>query len=262
MNFITLSSLKIQLGITTSDFDDLLNSIVSSVNTFIPRYCDREFDRDNYKEIVDCKNGNFFLRNTPINKILSAGYGILSSFTIKNNLTSNISIEIKDDKLIYMDTLSLSTTEFSYSDYDTTYELADDMSSVIGADITISKINNRNILNLWNGYLQILPNETKSINSTAYISAIDNFNKNYYINSVAPHIIIYDGGYDTVPGDLSYVGNVLGASVYQNSSGKVFTSETIGNYSYTLGDVSYNNITTILHPSYINILNQYKNITI
>ena len=48
---VTLAEAKTYLGISGSDDDSLLNSLINNSSTAIESYCDRKFIAQNYKEL-------------------------------------------------------------------------------------------------------------------------------------------------------------------------------------------------------------------
>ena len=68
---ITLSELKSYLKITTNKEDERLELIRSAAEDAIKRYCGRSFEYAQYTEVVECSSGMCWLKETPVESVLS-----------------------------------------------------------------------------------------------------------------------------------------------------------------------------------------------
>ena len=68
---VTLSELKAYLKITTDEEDERLELIRSAAEDAVKRYCGRSIEYAQYTEVVECSRGMCWLRETPVESVLS-----------------------------------------------------------------------------------------------------------------------------------------------------------------------------------------------
>ena len=74
MALTTKEKVKEYLGITVTDYDDLLDSLISRMSTFIEQYCNRSFDEAEHTEQYDGtlrNSGLIRLNQIPVSAIAS-----------------------------------------------------------------------------------------------------------------------------------------------------------------------------------------------
>jgi hypothetical protein len=73
----TKEKVKLQLGISGTTDDTLIDDIIAGISAQIETFCNREFTEATYTEYFDTTDGNnqkLFLRNTPVSSLTSVQY--------------------------------------------------------------------------------------------------------------------------------------------------------------------------------------------
>lgn len=71
---VTLDEVKEYMGIETSDYDDLLNSLIDRMESFVQTYCQRSFaeaERTEYYDGMIYNDGTLILNNWPVSAVAS-----------------------------------------------------------------------------------------------------------------------------------------------------------------------------------------------
>jgi hypothetical protein len=135
---VTLAEAKTYLGISGSDDDTLLNSLINNSSTAIESYCDRNFIAQNYSEFYNgLGQRKLRLRNFPVTSIQRLATGSKLALTVSSTDTTDLraSVEVREDKVNLQRFASNGTesnTELTFATYKTTSALATQITSTTG----------------------------------------------------------------------------------------------------------------------------------
>ena len=274
-----LTAVKERLGIAASDtdFDTILNLIISATTERIYKYCNRNFTKQTY---VYTDTGTYddivILRNKPINNIFFVGSGAsgVIDVTYDGSAIGSMEVIIDDYEQIFELRLVESTAVTQTVDLTAVKTIADVISEV-NAFANWSAVS---VQSKYDSYpaRALLPHNYSTLESsdnteTYLYGAINpmgmtansvNRSAGIYKTSMVipvgcPYVVIYDGGYATIPDDLKDAATQISANVFQMSEEDPnLSSEKIGDYSWARAAGSF--LSEIL-PGWYTFLASYKN---
>jgi hypothetical protein len=260
MALTQLCDVKARLGITSTDYDDMINDMINAVSLGIENYCDRSFDVSDYIEEKEAMQYSIVLNNQPINKIYGAYYGDTNVIELEYSGSGMCSYEVYTDKVvIYSDFVE---TEYLFADYTTLDDLATALNTHadLTAEIADTNYSGWSPKLLWTGS-QAFDYSGSSLYLQAPTSPATlskQFDGLYLTNSDTYHKVIYNGGYSSIPADLQEIATKATVVLFnnRNQDGNK-KSETIGDYSYTEEtSVADGDIEEVIGP-FVSALNKY-----
>lgn len=135
---VTLAEAKTYLGISGSEDDTLLNSLINNSSTAIESYCDRNFIAQNYKEFYNgLGQRKLRLRNFPVTSIQRVSTGSKLAITVSSTDSTDLraSVEVRSDRINLQRFASDGTesnTELTFATYKTTSAMASQITATTG----------------------------------------------------------------------------------------------------------------------------------
>lgn len=264
MALSSIANIKALLGISDTSKDVILQNMLDAVTQNIQDYCDRIFEDATFIELVNAKENTLVLRNRPINYLYYAGYGQTNAIKITYIGTSIGGVEVTSTGVNL--TEYTTTTSKTFADYSTVALLSTAIDGLSNWTAT-SYVTNFSKVIYPEIYTGLDTNDEIYLSTPLYNASLTKqYDGVYLTDSNEPHMVIYNGGYTTLPQDLVELVNKMTIQLYYDSiqdNGGVYNSERIGNYAYT-SSITYNdNISILLNTSqYSNILNKYRNTVI
>lgn len=233
-----------------------IEQLINRATCYIERYCNRKLLSRNYsREVYDgTGTGQLILRQYPVTKISRISYGRTNAFSITNTTaTTTAFVEVTSTQVRL--TADGTTTNITISSYATITLLVAAINAVAGWTATLLNTD-------YGAYLSsevlVRPALYCKSPSLAYIEITDDEMSDYfnvagnsedtnygliYSNSIftSGHqniLVDYTAGYTTIPYVLEQA--CIELVVYKYNKSKidgVMKSETLGDYSYTLGDM-------------------------
>ena len=283
----TLEQLKLQLNITTNEFDDKLIQAINSSTSLAERMCNKVFVARDLHEFYDVDFNRYIkLRYQPVITVYEAKVGYQTTFSI--TYTGN-GIDFRTGT--YDDGMKLQSTDedgvatnytIPYDTYKSSKTIVDyintlpDWSASLVINIPSKKLSpvgmyNQGTNNGSNTFQIAYPNSeclyrvdyrtgTLSfypVNAYFQGSAINRSDRNWLGSGFQNVYIKYRAGYEILPYDINQMGIQLSAFVYQNMGvDPTLTSENIGDYSYTKG-TGQNGISSYMY-GVNNIIAQFR----
>lgn len=282
-NLTTLAKVKEYMGISVSTWDDKLTTLLAAVSRSIEEYVDRKLVSQSFVEYYNGKdswrNGYLHLVNSPVTALSRVAIRPVSVLTIKNTTASNqratvavSSTGITLSRIASGVTTSSTLTWATYTTLTSLVTAIDALGS--GWDATVSGDSND-----YGGWPTTL---IKSIQGT--ISAKEEARIDMYVDELPNYRldetegtlygdfpfgyqnieVRYTAGYSTIPDDLQLAACAVVKSIFDSSTtdGNL-KSERIGDYSYTLRDLSSDDpYKTILSASARFLLDPYKKVAV
>lgn len=263
---VTLAEAKTYLGITGSDDDTLLNSLINNSSAAIESYCDRNFIAQNYSEFYNgMGQRKLRLRNFPVTSIQRLATGSKLALTVSSTDTTDLrsSIEVRDDKVNLQRFTSDGTesnTELAFSTYKTTSALATQITATTGFsaeandNALTTDLYRVGAIDLMTGpgqlyYPDLADTQYRLHDDRATIEFIDASDYAFFgrgssegirmPNSFAGILVDYTAGYTneaSVPKDLKQACLLMVQYLFRNASADpTMASESIGSYTYSRG---------------------------
>ncbi len=263
---VTLAEAKTYLGISGSDDDSLLNSLINNSSTAIESYCDRNFIAQNYSEFYNgLGQRKLRLRNFPVTSIQRLATGSKLALTVSSTDTTDLrsSIEVREDKVNLQRFASNGTesnTELAFSTYKTTSALAAQITSTTGFsaeandNALTTDLYRVGAIDLMTGpgqlyYPDLADTQYRLHDDRATIEFIDASDYAFFgrgssegirmPNSFAGILVDYTAGYTneaSIPKDLKQACLLMVQYLFRNGSADpTMASESIGSYTYSRG---------------------------
>lgn len=248
----TAANVKTFLHISGSGDDALLESLIDRVSDKIERYCSRRFKAENY---VQWLNGNredvLQIRHYPIIYVDAVAIGSTDCMSVSysgSELTATAGVHFDaDGGTGSMRLVSAATGETTkaFSSFATVGALVTDINDNV-ADWTASTLTDVPTAD-------IRPMGGRDAKSdVVYFEFADCYDSNYTVDfnrgqihyrpprGHANVLVKYRGGYETVPDDVEQLCiEMVGEAYHKGKKGMAVTSESLGDYSYTLaGEVA------------------------
>lgn len=257
----SLANVKSYLGISGSDDDALLTEIINRASGYIEQICDRKFAQRDFREWYDGDGSDRLqLDAWPVFKVYRVGFGVGDALTVSGNVTGDISASID----VSMDNVSLNRIEsngnvtnsnLAYSSYNTTTELATQISSITGFTASVVK----NVSTRWLHPVGGIDVVDTSFTMTYCSDSESEYRVNYDTGSVylrsSPHwysgadaieaqkypstrrsvLVEYQAGFSPIPYAVEQAAIEVAASIFSRKDvDENLSSESLGDYSYSL----------------------------
>lgn len=266
MSWVTVSDIEAYTGVTYDSSESVvLSDIIDSVCGFIESYCDTKFTDAVYSQRIDIID-NLFLAKNNVQYIYGVYSGIFKAMEVTPPSAIS-SLRISED----MKTLSLIST-FSKTDINisalTLIGVVSAINAVSGWSATIdANIDNTYALTLYPGTYNCDINNSNIIEplcANMHLSANQLTNQLIFVEyTCSEGIIIYQGGYATIPADLLDATIRMCIRAYGSKqvalSGNV-KSEKVGDFSYTLFTGSEESMGVDIN--YYAVLDNYRRFTL
>jgi hypothetical protein len=261
---VTLAEAKTYLGISGSDDDTLLNSLINNSSTAIESYCDRNFIAQNYSEFYNgLGQRKLRLRNFPVTSIQRLATGSKLAMTVSSTDTTDLraSVEVREGKINLQRFASNGTesnTELTFATYKTTSALAAQITSTTGFsaeandNALTADLYRVGAIDLMTGpgqlyYPDLADTQYRIHDDRATIEFIDASDYAFFgrgsdegirmPSSFAGILVDYTAGYtnvDSIPKDLKQACLLMVQYLFNLSKqDTTLASETIGAYSYS-----------------------------
>jgi len=254
MSLLTLAEYKTLTNTTDGTYDAYITSLLPVVQSQVEEYCDRHFDKDIYNQwfFVDGELPWITLPEYPVTDLLFTGVPRnVATLTI----TGNYNVEVKGDSVTVTNLLNYNQDTYTFDSQPTLADLKTEIEDDYGPQISVSLVS---------GYETTLSKFLKQGNNLDWYAAVtediairlmDRSDRTvlvpYYSYTycfVDPYayygniLLIWQAGYLTadVPQDLKMICAMIikdYISLAKNANLGLFKSESITNYSYTLGDI-------------------------
>ena len=272
----TVAAVKTYMGISSSTYDDLLESLINNVSDQIERWCDRTFAATSYMEYIDAYGTRTIaVQNPPLESVDIVAFGsqdaILVSSDTESDLAATIGVEPDRVRLHRIEENGTTTsTNLLFSSYATTALLQAAINSTAGFDATLVK--NAPVATLHrmggrdttvaNAYLTIADDMESEyridydrglihLRSDAFPRFAEHRRDNRFPNQFQSVFVQYVGGYSTIPNALVQAAFELISDAYRGRDrDRTINQENLGDYSYTVRPWAEwtDNIRTLLAP--------------
>jgi len=246
-------------GITSTDDDTLIDSLIDRASDNIETFCSRQFMSRDHTEKHGGGSNSIILNNYPVTAIETISYGKSEAITFLSTIATDLraTVEIQDDKIIlsrYDSTGTEVSSTVLFSSYATTSGIATQVNTLTGWSAT--KVKDALAIDLLraggvscvdtNGSAYVsdpmesayrLTEETGKIEimtpSSEWrwggsIDAVPTFPRDTEV------VIRYTAGYATVPDDLEQVCIEITHKMYhERTHDPSLASESLGGYSYS-----------------------------
>lgn len=256
----SLASVKTYLGISGSDDDSLLESLIDAVSDRIETFCNRQFSSRDYRQWFDGRRETrFVVQHYPITAVKRLAYGSKDALSVQGTTTTDLraTVEVQDSQIVLSRFASDGTeteTEVTFasnataSDLQSTIDgttgwsatlinnwISDDLHRIggqdaLGRDVFLSYADVSDIeyrVNEDTGEIEITLNNEWAWPEATGASTFPKGFQNIFVH--------YTGGYATIPDDLDQIAIEMTAAAFKGRKvNPKLQSETIGSYSYAL----------------------------
>jgi len=268
MSLITLETFKTLKNITDTTNDALYTQLLSIATVQIENWCDRIFSAADYIEWFSTNSCNnvYITKQYPIIRVKYFG-SEYNAIKLTNNDTIDYLFDLTDTTLTINDS-TLAETSFDLTNVSssTLTTLVSSMNvaysnitAVIDSEATqTSKLLKPGVYNLTVGStVDIVGSKVEQNNITVKNDGV--------LYGVSRGCLVYRAGYETIPLDLQMVvANIVfdtANTIINNITGN-YNSESITNYSYSLGDgISLTQVVNNYITNYASTLNYYKKVS-
>jgi len=254
------ANFKTYVGITTTDDDDLIDSIIDRASDKIETFCNRKFMSRDFSETYDGGAEVVQLRNYPVTAVEVISYGKVAAITVDSATASDLraTVEVQDDSVILSRFDSAGAEHVStltHAAYATTTSLTTAIDGTSGWDATkakdaltidlvrsggVSVLNNSGSLYL----LDPLDSEFSVAEDTGVISLMISsadwrwgdypHTSPRFANGKDNVWVKYTAGFSTVPDDLEQICLDVAHKIYhERQHDPSIVSESLGGYSYS-----------------------------
>ncbi len=252
---VTLAQVKTYLGIVDEDHDQILTALVDRASGYIERYCNRKFKTRSYGREVYQGHGmrRLILDQYPVTAVTRLSYGRKNVFSITNTTaTNNAVVEITSSAVKL--TADGTTTSVAFATYATVTLLMAAVNAVTGwsavlPDSTLGVRKSTDLLVRPAMYCMsptVCYTEVPMGEVTDYYLIDPSEDRNYGVVELPggfvrgeEYWVDYTAGFTTIPYALEEACVLLVAYRYnQKSKDASIKSESLGDYSYSLRDIS------------------------
>ena len=252
-----LATVKAWLGITDTTYDTQLTALIAGVDDQVKRYCNRNFETGTVVAKFNLQNNNeIVLDETPVTAVLYAGAGTQGAITI-SKAGANASAFFKTAK-VGVSTLHLvsgmTDTQVAVNVTDTMDDLVANIvlegwtAAVVSGygewpahsliDQETGDSESGQDITLFASLRPVVLKRTDTEGVYRFSLQDDGWGDwcvgGYYSGSM---IVVYTGGYATVPAGLSLLVNQICCNAWRNfASNAAMKSEKVGDYAYTKFD--------------------------
>ncbi len=252
----TVAEAKLYMGKTDSDDDTLLGTIVAAATQKIQRMCGRDFVATDYREwVTGDGQRSIALAHYPIIYVDRIAYGAMGAITASATGFIKATIQVYDSG-VRCSTIATdgtaATDNLTFAAYPTTTLLAAAIEALSGwtatADVAwpsadIYRTGGRDCLNqsITLNYPSFDASEYRVDADTGIIAFATNVDSWSGTPRMAVgtynYLVSYRAGYETIPDDLNQLAREFAAEIfYAASKDPNVSSESLGDYSYTLAD--------------------------
>lgn len=239
----TLAEAKEFLGLTTQDYDGILDACLDRASAWVDRYCGRTFVSQRHYEVKEGGGERLVLRHQPVTAVHFVGTSTEVFLTVTSAVASDIAATVTvvggDLSLRRMDSAGVSSFAFlSLDTYPTTALLAAQVNLTPGFAATVGvsapsrylaraagrdcKASGAQLL----GYAAISDWQLDEERGIVYGRSLDRW------RSV---LVDYQGGYETLPPDVVHATlSMCGNFFRDRTRDSAVASESLGGYSYSL----------------------------
>jgi len=265
-----LATVKQMLNIPVADTaqDSFLSDILDAVDDWIESACNRQFANANYiLEERGTGDKYLVLPNRPINAILWHASGASGVITVNYSGATTGTLSVQDQKVILVENLSKTEISLTASGVSTISDVASLINAVPNWSATASTLYAAYpALSLLSRQYQFMDSTTDRMEMVASVSPVDmrrvqdGIYHTFFRTSEARDIlVIYDGGYSTMPDGLVYVASKIAADAYSFlTRDGALKEEELGDYRYVLDNQFRNDAV----QSNWSVLSQYANISL
>lgn len=256
---------KTYAGITTTDDDTLIDSIIDRASDRIETFCNRKFMTRDFSETYDGGSETVQLRNYPVTAVEIISYGKTAAITVSSATSTDLraTVEVQDDRLILsrFDSAGAETsTALTYASYATTASLTTAIDGTTGWNATkvkdvlsIDLVRSGGVSVLDNSgslyFLDPLDSEYGVSEDTGIVSLMVSsvdwrwgdfpHSSPKFANGKDNIWVKYTAGYSSIPDDLEQICLEVAHKMYHaRKHDPSVASESLGGYSYSKSSVS------------------------
>jgi hypothetical protein len=239
----TLAEAKEFLGLTTQDYDTILDACLDRASAWVDRYCGRVFVSQRHYEVKEGGGERLVLRHQPVSAVNFVGTSTDVFLTVTSTTASDIAATVSafDGKLALrrMDSVGTATaTDLALDTYPTTAALAAQVSLTAGFAATVgvsapsrylARAAGRDCKGggaVMLGYSAVSEWQLDEERGIVYGKSLDRW------QSV---MVDYQGGYTTLPPDVVHATlSMCGNFFRDRTRDSAVASESLGGYSYSI----------------------------
>jgi len=272
----TVADVKTYMGVTSSDDDTLIETIVNNVSDQIEKWCDRKIVQQTVTEFLDAQASRTIgLSHSPVISVDLIAYGARDSVSISSDTATDLlaTIAIEEDQARCVRIASDGTTTIStlaFTTYTTTANLAASINSLTGFSAsaiynapvwTLHRMGGRNVMDA-TAFLTVTADDENEyrvdydrglvhLRADAFPRFAEKRFANRFPDAFQSVLVRYAAGYATVPNAAVQAAFELISDAYRGrDKDRSINQESLGDYSYTLRAWSEwsENVKTLLAP--------------
>ena len=272
----TVADVKTYMGVTSSDDDTLIETLVNNVSDQIEKWCDRKIVQQTITEFLDAQaTRTLSLSHSPVISVDLVAYGARNALSVSSDTATDIlaTVSVEEDQIRLVRIASDGTQTvgiFPFSSYATTSLLAAVINSSTGYNassiynapaFTLHRMGGRNVMDA-TAYLTVTSDDESDyrvdydrglvhLRADAFPRFAEKRFANRFPDAFQSVLARYSAGYATVPNAAVQAAFELISDAYRGrDKDRSINQESLGDYSYTLRAWSEwsENVKTLLAP--------------
>ena len=272
----TVADVKTYMGVTSSDDDTLIETLVNNVSDQIEKWCDRKIVQQTITEYLDAKaTRTLGLSHSPVISVDLIAYGARDSISVTSDTATDLlaTIAVEEDQVRLVRIASdgtQTTTNWAFSSNPTTSALVTRITATTGfsasliynaPSYTLHRMGGRNVMDA-TGFLSVTSDDENEyrvdydlglvhLRADAFPRYAEKRFANRFPDAFQSVLVRYDCGFATVPAAAVQAAFELISDAYRGrDKDRSINQESLGDYSYTLRAWSEwsDNVKTLLAP--------------
>ena len=272
----TVADVKTYMGVTSSDDDTLIETLVNNVSDQIEKWCDRKIVQQTITEYLDAKaTRTLGLSHSPVISVDLIAYGARDALSVSSDTATDLlaTVSVEEDQIRVVRIASDGTQSvgtFTFATFPTTALLAAAIEAATGFSAssiynaptyTLHRMGGRDVMDA-PAYLTVTSDDESEyrvdfdrglvhLRADAFPRFAEKRFANRFPDAFQSVLVRYSAGYASVPNAAVQAAFELISDAYRGrDKDRSINQESLGDYSYTLRAWSEwsENVKTLLAP--------------
>ena len=256
----TVAAVKTYMGVTGSNDDTLIETLINNVSDQIERWCDRKFVQTDVTEFIDAQaTRTLALENSPIVSVDLIAFGARDSIVVSSSDATDLlaTVAVEEDQIRLVRTTSggtTTTTNHTFATSPTTSLLVTAINTTSGFSATLNtnapsftlhRMGGRNVVDATvrltvtaddeNEYRVDYERGLVHLRADAFPRFAEKRFVNRFPDAFQSVLVKYTAGYATIPNALVQATFELVSDAYRGRDrDRTINQESLGDYSYTV----------------------------